>query len=273
MSPPPRYNQASLIKELENFEIGRPSTYASIIDTIEKRGYVEVENKVLKPTDTGIVVTRLLKDHFKNIVDLDFTAKMENDLDEVANGTVDWKKMMKDFYVPFDNDIKVADKKIKKDDYTNLGKAPKDIKCPVCGKEMIVKLSRNGKFFSCVDFPNCQGLRDLDGKTEQDFAKKANSKEFKEMYKPAPKTADGRDFVLKKGRYGEFWAHPDYPKVKETAQIEYTDAKKEELYGKPPKAKDGSTMVFKQGRFGPYWAHKNYPKVKETIRIKVAKNQ
>jgi len=269
MSPPPRYNQASLIKELENFEIGRPSTYASIIDTVEKRGYVEVENKVLKPTDTGIVVTDLLKDHFNNIVDLDFTAKMENDLDEVANGTVDWEKMMKDFYTPFEKDIKVADKKIEKDDYTNLGKAPSNMKCPVCGKKMIVKLSRNGKFYSCVDFPKCQGLRGLDGKTEQDYAKKANSKEFKEMYKPAPKTADGRDFILKNGKFGEFWAHPDYPKVKETAQVEYTDAKKEELYGKAPKAKDGSTMVFKSGRFGPYWAHKNYPKIKETVRIKI----
>jgi DNA topoisomerase I len=272
MSPPARYNQASLIKELENFEIGRPSTYASIIDTIEKRGYVEVENKVLKPTDTGVVVTDLLKDHFKNIVDLDFTAKMENDLDEVANGTVDWEKMMKDFYTPFAKDIKVADKKIKKDDYTNLGKAPTDMKCPVCKKAMIVKLSRNGKFYSCADFPDCQGLRGMDGKTEEDYAKKANTKEFKEMYNPAPKTTDNRDFVLKHGRFGEFWAHPDYPEVKETAEVAYTDKKKEELYGKAPKAKDGSIMVFKKGRFGPYWAHINYPEVKETVRIKVEKS-
>lgn len=269
MSPPARYNQASLIKELENFEIGRPSTYASIIDTIEKRGYVEVENKVLKPTDTGIVVTDLLKDHFKNIVDLDFTAQMENDLDEVANGKVDWQKMMKDFYTPFEKDVKTADKKIQKDDYTNLGTAPTNMKCPVCKKAMIVKLSRNGKFYSCSDFPECTGLRGMDGQTEQDYAKKAGTKEFKEMYKPAPKTTDGRDFILKNGKFGEFWAHPDYPKVKETAEVEYTDQKKEELYGKAPKAKDGSIMVFKKGRFGPYWAHINYPEVKETVRIKV----
>jgi len=268
MSPPARYNQASLIKELEKFEIGRPSTYASIIDTIENRGYVEVENKVLKPTDTGVVVVNLLKDHFNKIVDLDFTAKMENDLDEVANGTVDWEKMMKDFYVPFEKEIKQADKKIKKDDYTNLGKAPTDMKCPVCKKAMIVKLSRNGKFYSCSDFPDCTGLRGMDGKTEEDYAKKAETKEFKETYKPAPVTTDGKSFILKNGRYGEFWAHPDYPEVKEAKEVELTDKKKEELYGKAPKAKDGTTMIFKKGRFGPYWAHINYPEVKETVRIK-----
>ena len=273
MTPPPRYNQASLIKELENFDIGRPSTYASIIDTIEKRRYVVNENKQLIPTDMGIVVTNLIKDHFNEIVDLKFTAKMENDLDEIANGTGKYFEMINDFYKPFEKKIERAEKNIKRDDYKVLGKAPSTTKCPVCKKGMIIKLGKNGKFYSCKDFPECEGIRDMDGSTEADYAKKVNNKEFKDMYLSAPKTDDGRDFVLKRGRYGEFFAHPDYPKVKETAQLEFTPEYLEKEYGKAPKAKDGSKMVFKKGRFGPYWAHINYPEVKETVRIKVAKKE
>src|SRR5690606_32048602 len=116
--PPARYSEASLIKKLEELGIGRPSTYASIISTILARKYVVSENKYLIPTDTGIVVNRLLEKYFSNIVDYGFTAEMENDLDKIAEGKLDWKKMLRDFYFPFEKEVIKNDKAIKRDEFT-----------------------------------------------------------------------------------------------------------------------------------------------------------
>jgi DNA topoisomerase-1 len=266
--PPPRYSEATLVKELEKYGIGRPSTYAPIISTIQQRKYVEKEGKYFFPTDTGRVVVRLLEAHFDEIVDKDFTAHMEDHLDNIANGEEDWKKVLEEFYGPFSKKLTKKDKEINRDDFTVLGDAPKDIKCPECGGKMVIKLGKNGRFYSCVKFPDCKGMRGIDGKTEEDVQKEAHSKEFLQMYEPAPKTDDGRDYLLKQGKYGRFWAHPDYPKVKDAQPLQLRPEKIKELYGDPPQTDDDRDFVFKTGKYGKFWAHPDYPKVKKTVRIK-----
>lgn len=155
-----RYSEAGLIKELEKRGIGRPSTYASIIRTIEERGYVEKENKALKPTDTGDVVSSFLEANFMKYINDSFTAEMEDSLDDIANGDKQYLKTLKDFYIPFAKEIKVMEKEAK---ITNLGEADAKYKCPKCGKNMIIKLGRNGKFLSCSTYPDCDGALMMDG--------------------------------------------------------------------------------------------------------------
>lgn len=158
--PPGRYSEAGLIKELEKRGIGRPSTYASIIRTIEERGYVEKENKALKPTDTGDVVSSFLEANFMHYINDTFTAEMEDSLDDIANGDKQYLKVLKDFYIPFAKEIKVLEKEAK---ITNLGDADAKYKCPKCGSDMIIKLGRNGKFLSCSKYPDCEGALMMDG--------------------------------------------------------------------------------------------------------------
>ncbi len=266
--PPARYSEASLIKVLEKYGIGRPSTYAPTISTLISRRYVIIDSKYLLPTDLGKVVIKLLLDNFKEIIDYDFTAKVEKDLDEIALGKKDWPKVVDAFYKPFIKKVESSTESLSRKDYKVLGKAPKDLKCPKCGGGMLIKLGRNGKFYTCANFPDCDGLRDMEGKTEEDYQNKSKTKDFKKLYEPAPKTEDGRDYVLKKGRFGEFWAHPDYPKVKQTQPLKLKRQALIKLYGEPPKTEDGRDYVLKKGRFGEFWSHPDYPKVKDIQKIK-----
>ncbi len=158
--PPTRYSEAGLVKELEKRGIGRPSTYASIIKTIEDRGYVEKINKALVPTDTGDVVSSFLEKNFESYISDDFTAEMEDKLDLIAEGKEDYTKMLTKFYKPFLADVKAKDKL---DKVTNLGDADPKFKCPICGGPMIIKLSRGGKFLSCAKYPDCDGALTMDG--------------------------------------------------------------------------------------------------------------
>jgi len=158
--PPGRYSEAGLIKELEKRGIGRPSTYASIIRTIEERGYVEKENKALKPTDTGDVVSSFLEANFMHYINDSFTAEMEDSLDDIANGDKEYTTTLRKFYIPFQKEIKIMEKEAK---ITNLGEADSMYKCPKCGLSMIIKLGRNGKFLSCSTYPDCEGALMMDG--------------------------------------------------------------------------------------------------------------
>ncbi len=266
--PPARFSEASLIKVLEQFGIGRPSTYVPIIHTIQQRGYVEKEGRYLKPTDTGFVVTNLLRDHFDSIVDYNFTADLEDDLDGIANGEHEWVSVIDRFFKPFDKKIIKKDKEIDRTEYTVLEKGVSTYKCPLCKSKMDLKLGRYGRFYSCSKWPDCKGILDMDGKSEDDLQKEIKTEEFLATYKPAPKTDDGRDFVMKKGRFGKFWAHPDYPKVKDARPLEYSDKIFKKIYGVAPKGEDGKKMILRRGRFGEFWAHPDYPKVKEVVRIK-----
>ena len=163
------------------------------------------------------------------------------------------------------------DKEIDRETYTVLGDAPKEIKCPECNGKMNVKLGRYGRFYSCKKWPDCNGMLGEDGKSEnqrdKELEKEKESADFKNMYQDSPKTEDGRDYLLKIGRYGKFWAHPDYPKVKDARPLEFTDEIKEKIYGKAPKTKDRKTMILRRGRFGEFWAHPDYPEKKEVVRI------
>jgi DNA topoisomerase-1 len=159
--PPSRYTEAGLVKELEKRGIGRPSTYASIISTIEERGYVEKQGKTLFPTDTGDVVSSFLEEHFGKYISDSFTAEMEDELDEIANGTRTYRKTLEEFYTPFLKDVKEKDKSAGK--ATDLGKADASIRCPICGSDMVIKLGKGGKFLSCSRYPDCTGALTLDG--------------------------------------------------------------------------------------------------------------
>ncbi|MDP3962331.1 MAG: type I DNA topoisomerase [bacterium] len=158
--PPSRYSEAGLVKELEKRGIGRPSTYASIIRTIEERGYVEKENKALKPTDTGDVVSTFLEDNFMNYISDTFTAEMEDSLDDIAAGKKEYLTTLKKFYTPFLKEVKAKEKTAK---ITTLGDADEKHKCPKCGTSMVVKLGRGGKFLSCSKYPDCEGALMIDG--------------------------------------------------------------------------------------------------------------
>lgn len=251
--PPPRYSEAGLIKELEKRGIGRPSTYASIIRTIEERGYVEKVNKALIPTDTGDVVSSFLEHNFTDYISDTFTADMEDKLDRIANGELEYEKTLRDFYIPFTKDIKSKDKL---DKVTNLGAAPAGVVCPKCGSPMVVKLARNGKFLSCERFPDCTGARTMEGKELE------GPKVLEEM---CPKCGKAH-LVEREGRFGKFIACGNYPKckfVKKDLELE----KQNSTGVACPVCKKGF-MIERRGRFGLFYSCSNYPDCKYAIRAK-----
>ena len=156
--PPPRYNDASLVKTLEEKEIGRPSTYAPIIETIQARGYVRRIDKHFQPTELGFVVVDMLEEYFKDIVDVKFTAGMENELDEIAEGKVEKNDLLKEFYGPFADTLEKADEAI---GHVELPVEVSDVKCELCGRMMVVKQGRFGKFLACPGFPECRNTKPL----------------------------------------------------------------------------------------------------------------
>ncbi len=160
--PPPRYTEATLIKALEEDGIGRPSTYAPTITTVISRGYVEKEKRTLKPTQIGMIVTDLMREHFKEIVDIEFTANMENKLDEIEEGKYNWVDLLKSFYKNFEIDLEKADKGIEK---IKIQPVETDIPCEKCGRNMVVRESRYGKFLACPGFPECKNTRPITEET------------------------------------------------------------------------------------------------------------
>lgn len=156
--PPPRYNDASLVKTLEEKEIGRPSTYAPIIETIQARGYVQRIDKHFQPTELGFVVVDMLEEYFKDIVDVKFTADLENELDEIAEGKVEKNHLLKEFYDPFAVTLEKADEAI---GHVELPEEETDIPCDKCGRMMVVKQGRFGKFLACPGFPDCRNTKPL----------------------------------------------------------------------------------------------------------------
>lgn len=263
--PPSRYTEAGLIKELEKRGIGRPSTYASIIGTIEERGYVEKVNKSLIPTDTGEVVTTFLEDNLGEYISDTFTADMEEKLDSIANGDTTYLKTLKDFYGPFLKDVKSKEKLEKA---TNLGEAPVDMKCPVCGSSMVIKLAKNGKFYSCSRYPDCMGARKLDGNVMEGP---------KKLGRKCPKCGDiegkngGGELMEREGRYGKFIACSNYPKCKYIEQDE--EERKKKLTGVACGWCADGEMEERRGRFGVFYACTNYPDCKHAIKAKPTGNR
>lgn len=253
--PPARFSEAGLIKELEKRGIGRPSTYAAIIKTIIDRGYVIKEQRSLAPTETGEVVSDFLSEYFNHYISDKFTAEMEDQLDEIANGSRSYLTTLKDFYVPFKQEVD-SKKDIPK--ISDLGQAPKNIKCPVCGENMIIKLARSGKFYSCHRFPDCLGARKIDG-TEMEPPKEIGEK--------CPECGEG-ELIEREGKFGKFIACGRYPKCKYIRKSENSDGTNPGDTGITcPECQKG-TMVEKRGRFGIFYGCSNYPKCKNIIKTK-----
>ena len=260
--PPDRYSEAGLIKELEQRDIGRPSTYASIMRTIEERGYVNKEGKTLFPTDVGEVVSDFLEKHFANYISDTFTAEMEDELDEISRGEREYEKTLKDFYGPFLKDVKSKEKLEKA---TNLGDAPENIKCPKCGSPMIIKLSRAGKFYSCSKYPDCDGALMLDG-TELKGPKETGEL-CPECGKKEGKGGGGK-LVIRERRdgTGTFISCSRYPKCKFIKKDEAEEAKKRTGVI-CPLCKKGDISE-RRGRFGIFYSCSNYPDCKFAIKAK-----
>ena len=218
--PPARYSDAGLVKELEKYGIGRPSTYAPTIATIVDRNYVQRdENKRLGPTDIAFVVNDLLVEHFPKIVDYQFTAKLENDLDRVAEGEVKWQPVIKEFYEPFHTNLENKYEVINKNDIMPEEKSNEI--CDKCGALMIVKTGRYGKFLACSGFPECKNIKSMPG-TDKNGNGQADSeeiKELKEKYKAEVCEKCGSAMAIKIGKFGPFLACTGYPKCKNLKNI------------------------------------------------------
>ena len=206
--PPARYNDATLIKILEELGIGRPSTYASIISTIQERGYVEKEQGgQLKPTELGTIVTELLVTSFPEVLGVDFTAEMEDELDKIEEGTMNWVKVLEGFYTGFEKSLKSADKNMRS---VKTEETPTDVTCPECGKKMVIKWGRRGQFLACPNYPEC--------KTTMNFTKQDDGNiQAQEKETTTEKCSIcGGDMVVKQGRFGKFLACSKYPECKGT---------------------------------------------------------
>ncbi len=245
-TPPARYSEASLIKELEKNDIGRPSTYAPTLATIQSRNYVKKIKKKLHATDVGIVVSNMLINHFPDIVDLEFTAKMEEKLDKVAQGKEDWREMLGEFYEPFIKKVKEKEESLDKQNILE----ETDKNCPDCetGK-VVIKLGKNGKFKACSSFPDCEYTEPMDDEKEE-------IKRMKEEFGPKKCSECGSEMKLKQGRYGMFWGCTNYPDCKNTEKlIKETDID-------CPKCDDGKIVKRVNRRGKLFWGCNNYPKCK-----------
>ncbi len=242
--PPPRYTEATLIKALEEHGIGRPSTYAPTMETIRQRGYVTVEERRLRPTESAERVTDLLVEHFPEIVDLDFTARMEEQLDDVASGGHPWVPMVRNFWVPFNEQLVEGRTKIAKQVEMT------DIVCPVSGHPMVKRFGRNGWFLGCSAYPECKHTMPLPGEEPEETV------EMPGVGEPCPQCGQGH-LVARRGRFGPFVGCDRYP---ECRYIKKDAAPAAERFGTCPKCGQG-TVVTKRGRRGrrPFWGCDRYP--------------
>ncbi|WKZ31403.1 MAG: type I DNA topoisomerase [Candidatus Dojkabacteria bacterium] len=250
--PKPRYTDASLVKALEHYGIGRPSTYATIISTVQSRGYVEKKARFLHPLDVGRVVNEFLMKNFASLVDYEYTAEVEEKLDLISEGKVEYAPFLDKEYKPLVKDIKAADKSVEKNDVVILGKS--DEKCDKCGSKMVIRLGRYGKFLSCSKFPECKGMKSIDGGEE--------SIDLKKYKKPEKCPECGAKMLLKNGKYGQFWACERYPECKGIVPML--------LHEKCPES--GHHLVERRGKWGKnFIGCSGYPECKFIKKVKAEK--
>jgi DNA topoisomerase-1 len=258
--PPARFTEAALVKALEKEGIGRPSTYATIISTIQERGYVEQKEKKFYATDIGEVVTEKLCEYFPKIMDIAFTRYMEEQLDKIEEQHLDWIGVLRDFYGPFKESLETAQAEMK---HAKAEVTPSEYKCPTCGKPLVYRFGKNGKFLSCSTYPDCTFACpcDKDGKMIEE----------KVSEHKCPKC--GKPMVYKSGRFGPFLGCSDYPECKTTLKL---DKEGNVLPPKPPaeptgikchKCKTGE-LVIRQGKKGPFMGCNRFPKCRTIISIK-----
>ncbi|MBX5494076.1 MAG: type I DNA topoisomerase, partial [Bryobacteraceae bacterium] len=261
--PPPRYTEATLVKELEADGVGRPSTYASILSTIQEREYVKKEGGKFHPTELGMVVTDLLLESFNDIFDVHYTARLEGELDEIEEGKREWTEAMSAFYEKFKADLERAETQMT--DIKRMEK-PTDIVCDKCGKPMVIKWGKHGSFLACTGYPECTNTRQLAVELPEIDKVDLTEQDAEEYCENC-----GRPMVLKKGRFGTFYACSGYPDCKTTRQIGAAQ-KKADVPLDETCPQCGNNLVVKYGRFGEFTACSNYPTCKyvkqKTIGVK-----
>ena len=243
-TPPPRYNEASLVKVLEENGIGRPSTYAPTISTVIERKYIDKnEEKRLFPLEIGLVVNDLLVEHFPEVVDMSFTATIEEDFDKIAEGEKEWVSVVEGIYKPFHKNLESKTKEVKKEQFQEK----LDRSCPECGGDLIMKFGRFGKFIACSNYPNCRYTeKTAEEKEQQDKIEKENGVENCELC--------GAPMVVKKGRFGMFLGCSAYPACKNIKKIENKTGVK------CPKCGDGEVVERKSKRGRTFYGCNSYPK-------------
>ncbi|HEV8592235.1 MAG TPA: type I DNA topoisomerase [Pyrinomonadaceae bacterium] len=264
--PPPRYSEATLVKALEEKGIGRPSTYAAIMTTIQDREYVEKIESRFHPTPLGMTVNDLLLESFDDIFNATYTARMEEELDEIEDGKLNWRDALKEFYGKFTKDLAHATENIKNKKKMEI---PTDEICEKCGSGMVIKFGRFGQFLACSNYPECQNTREVGSKKTEGDGTEATG----EAEAIPPCELCGREMSLKKGRFGPFYGCTGYPECKNIRKI----AKGDQKPAPPPELldetcpKDGAQLVKRQGRFGEFISCSNYPKCdyvkRETLGI------
>ncbi len=250
--PPPRYSEASLVKTLEEHGIGRPSTYASIMSTLVKREYVELDKKRFTPTDVGRIVNKFLTEHFTRYVDYDFTAKLEDQLDFIAEGKLEWLPVLKEFWDGFSAQLEEK-KNIERKDITTEAM---DEACPKCGKPLNLRLGKRGRFIGCSGYPEC------------DYTRNANETEAERAAAPGPEILEGRvcpkcesALVLKSGPYGKFIGCSNYPKCRFIEPLE----KPKDSGVECPECKKGS-LIERKSRYGKmFYSCNTYPDCKYAV--------
>ncbi|TMA94762.1 MAG: type I DNA topoisomerase [Deltaproteobacteria bacterium] len=248
--PPPRYTQASLIKELDEKGIGRPSTYAAIISNILDREYVlQTEGRSLAPTDLGFLVTDLLVESFPDILNVEFTAGMEDELDKIEDGKEKWTKAMKRFYTPFSRDLKKAEKEMRD---VKRQEVPTDIACEKCGALMVIKWGRNGEFLACPQYPECKNTKNFKRSDGGEIAIAAEE-EVNETCEQC-----GRPMLLRWGKFGKFLGCSGYPECKNIQPLE----KPADIGVKCPECKEGN-LKERKSRWGKFfYGCDRYPECK-----------
>lgn len=241
--PPPRYTEASLVKALEEHDIGRPSTYASIIATLKNRKYVDAENKRFTPTDVGRIVNRFLTLYFTQYVDYGFTAKLEDELDDVARGDKAWVPVLEAFWSPFKSLVDTTEKNVKRSDVTQ---EKIDEKCPKCGAQLSIRLGKRGRFIGCTAYPECDYTRNLNDNAETTEPEIIPDRKCPEC---------SADLVIKHGRYGKFIGCSAYPKCKHMEPLE----KPKDTNVDCPKCKQGHILQRKSRRGKIFYSCERYP--------------
>ena len=245
--PPPRYTEATLVKALEENGVGRPSTYAAILSTIQEKEYVQLEQRKFFPTDLGKLVNELLVRHFPAIMNTEFTASMEQNLDRVEEGAVAWLRILQEFYGPFRQALDLAKEEMKSVKRTAV---PTDVKCKLCGGVMVIKWGRNGEFLACENYPACKNTQDFT-KDEAGHILPLEKEELVASGETCEKC--GQPLVYKNGRYGRFLACSGYPKCK------HIQAEKSGVHC--PQQGCGGELIKKISKKGKvFYSCSNYPK-------------
>ncbi|MFH1899894.1 MAG: type I DNA topoisomerase [Patescibacteria group bacterium] len=254
--PPPRYNDASLVKKLEELGIGRPSTYAPTISTIQARNYIKREQGKFVPQEIAFIVIDLLVKHFQNIVDYQFTAEMEDDLDDIAGGGKQWVPIIKKFYQPFNDNLTKKYMEIKKEDITN---EKTDEKCDKCGKPMIIKTSRYGKFLACTGFPDCKNTKSVDNDNDRGNGKPGDNGKTEPIETALKCEKCGAPMLIRHGKFGKFYACSAFPKCKNTKALD------QDTGVNCPKCKKGKIVAKKTKSRKTFYACDQYPDCKFAI--------